>query len=286
MCLIAYMPAGRRLSEEDCAIALRSNPDGYGIMYPACPGDSQGNLVVVRNHKSNLQAFLRDYRLIPADVPVAIHWRLATVGEVKPGNTHPFPVLSLAEGDDRDLWFMHNGGIDIETIGNRSDSWSFGETILRPLLAERPDILQEKVIQDLLAYRVATDVGYPNRLLMMEGSGRVTIIGEETGHEYQGCWLSNRNSVACPKVKNFSAKAWDWTKYRDSSETWDKYFPVNTSAGIVDRKEEEEEEEQFPLLITTSLLLQASDTEIFDLIINEPDAVCDWIVDHVHKGRS
>lgn len=286
MCLIAYMPANKRLTLEECFTALKANADGYGIMYP----DGRGGLNIIKNRRSCQKEFAADYASVPHDVPVAIHWRLATRGEVKNANTHPFLVVS---GDETshglDVAMMHNGTIDIESPELRSDSWAFANDLVRPLLLRDPDLLYEAAFQDLLLARIGgygESWGYPNRLLFMDGSGTVVIINESTGWWLRGCWLSNNCSIgAKPRLSLYGGK----TKTKSKAANTAKWTEGTYGGGWSWEFGEYEEKpvkhahkhDNGETLITTGLLMTCNESEIYQLVIDEPDAITDWILKEV-----
>ncbi len=110
---------------------------------------------------------------------MAVHFRLATHGEVDEENTHPFP---LGEGA-----FMHNGIISFPYYREqyRSDSRVLVEDVLVPLFAQYPDFGSK--VHEMLVLESLVD-GSRGIILMPD---RHLIIGEKQGLWDTECWFSN-----------------------------------------------------------------------------------------------
>lgn len=104
MCVIIYKPAGINLpSAMTLEAAYRANPHGCGF---ASPSLSYKGL--------DFTNFKRRLAAVPDSEPCIIHLRLATHGSIKRLNCHPFKRGGIV--------FAHNGILDIEPVGDRTDS--------------------------------------------------------------------------------------------------------------------------------------------------------------------
>lgn len=92
MCVIAVCQK-RKLSGEEMRLAWQVNPDGAGIAWV-----EDGMVRVVKGLMS--LGLLAD-AIEGAGLPMVVHFRLASVGEVRPELTHPFPILASAPVDLR-----------------------------------------------------------------------------------------------------------------------------------------------------------------------------------------
>lgn len=105
--------------------AFRANPHGCGFASPS------------HTHKGlRLNRFLSELGKVPDSEPCVMHFRLATHGSIKLSNCHPF----RRHGDKYHLknspavWFAHNGVLNIEPIGDRTDSETAFSKLIYPAI--------------------------------------------------------------------------------------------------------------------------------------------------------
>ena len=191
MCVIVYKPAGCSMPS---ATTLKScwdaNPDGAGLMYPL------DGSVKIRKGFMEWDAFADALAAEAAGadldaLPVALHFRIATHGAVKPGCCHPFPVCGSAAAmrvteQDVAVGFMHNGVLGgLPTTEAVSDSMAFAKRVLSPL---------ERMSGDLLGKDATRIVGAStqgSRFLLMDGAGEVRTFGRWVAED--GIMFSNDN---------------------------------------------------------------------------------------------
>lgn len=191
MCVIVYKPAGCPMpSMQTLKSCWTTNPDGAGMMLPA------GDAVRIRKGFMEWDAFSEalSQEAMSADLdalPVALHFRIATHGAVKPGCCHPFPVCASASQmrvteQSAQVGFMHNGVLSgLPTTDAVSDSMSFAKRVLSPL---------ERMSGDLLSNDAAGIVGAStqgSRFLLMDGAGCVRTFGRWVAED--GVLFSNDN---------------------------------------------------------------------------------------------
>lgn len=202
MCIIAYKPAGQALPEETTLRAcFINNPDGAGFMYPA----KNGKIRVSKGFMT-FEDFMK--ALIGAgdmtELPLVMHFRIATQGTVNAANTHPFPVSSneqtlSARESFSDIALAHNGIIDLTTswgvgsyVGNTykrepqpySDTFEFVRQYAT-LIADSPAYWMDKNKVELLD-RLAG-----SKLAILGCDKHVELIGRFERNEADGCWYSN-----------------------------------------------------------------------------------------------
>lgn len=124
MCIIVYKPEGAAMPSTDTLRrCFEENPDGAGFMWP-----ERGRVQLRKGFMGwgDLEPALSSE--LPRDargLPVALHFRIATHGRVKPGCCHPFAVCKdyramRAESASAAAGFMHNGtlaGLDTVSAG-------------------------------------------------------------------------------------------------------------------------------------------------------------------------
>lgn len=104
MCLLIFKPKGKKIpSETVLRAAAKANPDGFGF---ATPDKYMRSL--------DFEAFYKNLKKVKVDEPCIIHARLATHGSIKKNNCHPFRKDGIS--------FAHNGILDIDPIGDKTDS--------------------------------------------------------------------------------------------------------------------------------------------------------------------
>lgn len=195
MCVIVYKPKGTAMPPLDVLRACwERNPDGAGLMFPA------GGRVRWRKGCMDWGSFERALCSLTEqrdarEIPVALHFRIATHGGVKPGCCHPFPVckdfgrMREAEGGC-DVGFMHNGTLSgLETGAGVSDSMAFAAGVLAPLRKMCSGLLSDPRASRILA---ASTQG--SRFLLMDGEGGVRTYGRWLSEG--GVLYSNLNHLA------------------------------------------------------------------------------------------
>ena len=165
MCVICYIPAGVQTPPIEIINAMhRANPHGMGMCTPT-------------DHYKGLSLAALVFHLKRRDIsqPCLLHFRLATHGSIRRANCHPF------HDNESDIWFMHNGILDIIPRGDMTDS----ETAFREILA--PEIKAHGLCSDDLRYAVKHTIG-TSRFAFLQGD-RVKLFGEY--QRWMGCWFSN-----------------------------------------------------------------------------------------------
>ena len=89
MCIIAIKDKGINLpSTKTLETMFRNNPDGAGFMY------AKAGKVIIRKGFMTFKAFKSALdKICDIDnLPLVMHFRIATSGSVDAGTTHPFPI--------------------------------------------------------------------------------------------------------------------------------------------------------------------------------------------------
>jgi hypothetical protein len=123
---------------------------------------------------------------------MGLHFRFTTNGGTNKSNCHPFEVLNMKQ-HNRSIWVMHNGPqlptpmIDVD----KSDTHQYVKWILRPMLAQNPELLYNNDWKEMIEGSIGSD-----KLLFLDGSnGKFTIINEDHGETMDNMWLSNTYSI-------------------------------------------------------------------------------------------
>ena len=165
MCVICVIKAGVPTPPSKIIRAMYcANPHGCGIVTPS---DHYKGM--------SIDMLLRHLKKRDISEPCLMHFRLATHGSIKRANCHPF--LDEESG----TWFMHNGILNVDPIGDMTDS----ETAFREILA--PEIQTHGLDSDDVRYVVQSIIG-GSRFAFMQGD-KVRLFGQyET---WLGCKFSN-----------------------------------------------------------------------------------------------
>lgn len=197
MCLILHTSKGVTPKDELLEAAYTNNKHGFGIFFPTKAGKIHAHKILPKTFDDVLSTW-RQYK--DASVEKGLHFRFKTVGEIERSNSHPFRVLTKAT-HGREIWLMHNGTIHNapEIIKDRSDTWHFVNYLLRPILAESPDLITDTDFQRMLGDMIGKD-----RMLLLDGETGTFIRINSTSigaHERDGMWLSNNYGLSARVTK-------------------------------------------------------------------------------------
>jgi hypothetical protein len=164
MCILVVVPAHAKLPSKNELLAMhRANPHGMGF---ACKSMHYKGM--------NFERFYNRLQFVPEDEDVIIHFRFATHGSVCVQNCHPFHKGGI--------WFAHNGILDIEPIGDMTDSETAFTEYIYPTIKEFGIDSQEVnwVIDEIIDY---------SKFALLGRDGKVRRYGNFT--EFNGRYYSN-----------------------------------------------------------------------------------------------
>ena len=197
MCLIVQLPNKEaKISEADLASALARNHDGLGVVYATYDKQARRKKLVVAYELGTLKeqhTFFRKHEAL-ASGGFAAHLRMATDGIVNEHNCHPHPITLKANGDKKDIYLLHNGILSGYTTGSQaveSDTVKFIREVMTPQLKKYPNLLKNVAWRSM----VEETIGSTNKLLIIEGGGKMYRFNGEKGIFREGAWLSNAYSV-------------------------------------------------------------------------------------------
>lgn len=190
MCIIARIPAGTQLPEENLENMWQANPHGGGIGY------IDGDKVAVKK-AMELKEFKQLYKEVSTkhgDRDMLVHMRIATHGSVCLENTHPFTV-------NKNTVMAHNGMMpdffEPPKKSDMSDTRFFIETMMKRIdITSLDDVYFTRMLEQLI-----NSDGYPNKLVFITSDKRLKfdsyIIGEKLGtYDKNGIWYSNHSYEA------------------------------------------------------------------------------------------
>jgi len=119
MCVIIAKPKGVELpSMKELQSAYRHNPDGCGVV--------SSNGIYWRG--LSFKKFCEVIKKVNTEDACIIHFRIGTHGSNKTSNCHPF----VANYNNREIFFAHNGILPIQVRGDMTDSETEFRNILAP----------------------------------------------------------------------------------------------------------------------------------------------------------
>lgn len=164
MCVLIIKPEGIQVPSKETLDAIHTlNPDGCGIVTPT-----------LFYKGLSFPMFKKILSEVDKKEPAIIHLRLASAGCVSLANCHPF------RRDD--VWFAHNGTLEIKPIGEMTDSETAFQTIIYPAIVRygygSPEV--KAAINDIIG---------TSKFAMMK-DGEILMFGEFL-KQPDGCYYSN-----------------------------------------------------------------------------------------------
>lgn len=169
MCVIVHHPKGKKVSKTDFDNMWQKNSHGFGMMYLS-PGGKK-----IEVFKSMDQAEAWEFYNTHEFVKYAMHFRIATHGNIDLDNVHPYKVK---EG----MFLMHNGIITIPCPRkNMSDSYHFGL------------LLSQFTVQEMYEERdnIESALGANSKVLIMTPHHDIFFNKRLGTSEKDGFWYSN-----------------------------------------------------------------------------------------------
>lgn len=182
MCLAIFKPAKVAIPEARLRNGWVNNNDGAGFAYI-----KKGKVVSEKGFMF-LSDFLPAYKEAstrhPAS-PFVIHFRIRSMGDKSPANTHPFTVENGV--------MIHNGtimGTGATYAAGPSDTAKFAETFGK-------DLDYATVLKHKKEFEDAIDF---NKVVLLYNGGKHIILNEKQGSWKDDVWYSNHSFEARPTL--------------------------------------------------------------------------------------
>ena len=180
MCVIVYKPKSLRLKQsrahEIFERAWASNPHGFGMAVYR-DGVWQIKKGFLSDREEEAESLFVAEATGPS--PLVAHWRLATHGLVSSENTHPFPI----EFSNGNACLFHNGILDINPIGKKSDTATFCRVVSNARLTS------EQFFKLLEGGAFEGTLGSSRIAILIDGEDEPVLVGNWV--EKNGIWFSN-----------------------------------------------------------------------------------------------
>lgn len=168
MCVLCIVKAGHNLpSRKDLWAMHQANPHGMGFASKSLSYKGM-----------SFERFYNRLQFVPKDENIIIHFRYATHGSIGVKNCHPFKKGNI--------WFAHNGILDINPHGDMTDSETAFRDILYPVAREYG------IFSDELYATVDEVIGY-SKFAFMDKEGDIVTFGDFK--EYHDMLCSNLNFI-------------------------------------------------------------------------------------------
>ena len=196
MCIIVHRPPDVNISYDKLENCWDNNDDGAGLMW------ARNKRICVQKGIMEFKNFIKHYEAAPKNVDIFLHFRIRTHGLASKEMTHPHKI-------NKGIWMMHNGVIN--NLGNdiESDSHHFAQ-MLKPLSAY-------DLIQDSFSELIGKLIGSYNKIVILNNSGKFSIINKGEWKEHEGCLYSNmgytKRTISYPTRYAGYAGAEDWDYY-------------------------------------------------------------------------
>lgn len=225
MCVIAYIPAGIKVSKDRLENCFNSNPDGAGFMFQ----DKKHNQVTIRKGYMTFKDFWYDFSKTPWNVDRVAHFRIATSGKVDAGCCHPFPLV-----DDYKEMRRTSHKSKIAVAHNGVISWTAPTDGLQAIYSDTMSFIKNHmlVFKDRLFLDGVGDViqRATNSKFVIMSANQVSIIGKfescdgvlYSNSSYEEPHYYQYGSYWTPKSKAYQYTAYNDTKWiRDLDDTYD-----------------------------------------------------------------
>lgn len=186
MCLLICKAANKKVCKEDMLRAWKANSNGAGIGY------AKNNKLYLDKGYFEFDEFWQSV-VKNMELPMIIHFRLASAGIISKDNCHPFKVGTS-------LLMAHNGTIHIPTDGVKSDTAMLAEllSLFKPqcgintfLKTQSGSWIMEKFIS------------FWDKVAFLEPNGEFIIFNKTRGVEEEGVWYSNDCYKAKQTMQHF-----------------------------------------------------------------------------------
>ena len=230
MCIIAIKKQGVKMPcEEVLETMFKNNPDGAGFMYTA------DDRVVIHKGFMNYQSFRTALKKLEVsynltELPLIMHFRIATSGQVDAGTCHPFPIASKRKilrksYMETDIGVVHNGIIPIDAPENMSDTMQY----IAKKLSLYQKIHNNFYIHKTWQKRIEKEIH--SKMAFLNSKGDIYTIGDFI-KEPDGMIYSNYSFEARSFIYNYRDFLFDYPEYKKLSPI-DGYIILD-SGSLVD----------------------------------------------------
>lgn len=171
--------------------AWDANSHGGGVVWK----EKNGEVMFQKGFMEKKDFLDKLKTLNKTDTAFIAHFRIKSVGDVKPENCHPFVLDHVT--------FAHNGTLSINPFDGKTDSETFGLACLK-----------DKTIDWIKDNQLLIEMALRNSkfAIMDNETGEIVILNKEYGKERDGAWFSNESAFPAKPVI-YPQKWWEQPNY-------------------------------------------------------------------------
>lgn len=178
--------------------AWDANSHGGGVVWK----EKDGEVMFQKGFMDKKEFLAKLKTLNKTDTAFIAHFRIKSVGEVKPENCHPFVLDHVT--------FAHNGTLSITPFDGKTDSETFGLACLK-------DKTIDWIKDNQLLIEMA--LGHSKFAIMDNETGEIVILNKEYGKEQDGAWFSNESAFPVKPVV-YQKNWWQQPNYSGNYSTY------------------------------------------------------------------
>lgn len=172
--------------------AWDANSHGGGVVWK----EKNGEVMFQKGFMEKKEFLDKLKTLNKKDTAFIAHFRIKSVGDVKPENCHPFVLDHVT--------FAHNGTLSITPFEGKTDSETFGLACLK-------DKTFDWIKDNQLLIEMA--LGHSKFAIMDNETGEIVILNKEYGKERDGAWFSNESAFPPAKPVIYPQRWWEQPNY-------------------------------------------------------------------------
>ena len=228
MCIIAIKEKGVDLPTKDKLENMwENNPHGAGLAFAM---DEKVYINKGFLNKKEFLSFLEDLRSQAKNIPMLLHFRIATHGGINQECTHPFPI---AENDSlkklqliTDVAVAHNGIIKIDADEGMSDTMTYIAKVLYNIKQTYGDFYKHPRVLKAIEANINS-----SKMAFLDKEGKIYKVGEWV-KEKDGIFYSNDTYLenrTIKKILNLPQKRFCYTNaYAIENGKVIDYYPLFT----------------------------------------------------------
>jgi len=177
MCIIAIKNKGINMpNEQTLETMFKNNSDGAGFMYAV------DNKVIIQKGYMTFHSFMSalkklEQRYNLTELPIVMHFRIATSGQVDAGTCHPFPIAGKRkylrrQYTETDIGVVHNGIIPIASPDNMSDTMQYVKERLWEYKKRQCNFYTHRKWQKRIEKEIMS------KMVFLNNSGDIYMIGD------------------------------------------------------------------------------------------------------------
>lgn len=187
MCIAIFKAPGKTLSKEILQRCFERNPHGAGFAF------AKNRKLRMAKGFFKFENFWKNFNENQEGNAAIVHFRFASAGVIDKRNCHPWRIddnhAMIHNGTLWDFIFENNEEEEDKNPNpmNLSDTGMFNHHVLRPMFRDFKGFHRTRYGNYLLQKAMDNR----SKMIILNNEGKATIIREEAGEWFEGCWYSN-----------------------------------------------------------------------------------------------